>query len=310
MSPAPLIPPRTADLPSLGRLPDATFPLVLTALTVAVLAMSLDAVQRYSENAFGVGTLLTLILAVITGRIVRALAGTRLRLVVTLALPTLCGALIGVAVQAVVLHDLGGRAALRDLGGAVDTTEPLAWLAAGTVLGGAPALLVAGFLVLASRAVRRIAGHDAFERFSVAFTGFAGVMASFGLFFADRFAAPPLCLAAIAAGAILAVAVGVDRARLRFLRRVYAGEERGFEIVPTERFRRDPSLAPLVEDADGAMVLVRLRGGLYRSAAAEPIAILGADERETLRPVLRRCALALTMLTAMSAFGIAAALIA
>src|SRR5690606_17142838 len=143
-----------------------------------------------------------------------------------------------------------------------------------------PALVVAVFLVLASRALRKIVGHDASEGFGVAFTGGAGVMSSLGLFVADRIAVVPLFFVTSAAAIALLVMLLVDGARARFLRRVYAGQGGGFDIVPAERFANDPAIAPLVSDTRAEAVLVRVetRVGSYRAAAAEPIALVAASE--------------------------------
>ena len=254
--------------------PTTTFPLVLVAVTVSVLSMSLDAVARYSHDAFFAGILLTVMLAIVAGKVVDTLEGSPYRIVPTVLLPTTFGAAIGMVVQALVLKDVGTSMtnAVKDLGGLVDTTAPLPWVASGIVLGGVPALLVSVFLVLASRSLRRLVGHDASEGFSVAFTGFAGLLATFGLGLVDGIATPPLLFVAIAAALALLVAILVDGARIRFLRKIYAGQTTGFDIVPAQRFANDPSLAPIVANAGSASVLVRFEGdiGSYRAAAAEP----------------------------------------
>lgn len=296
-----------------GSRPTTTFPLVLVAVTVSVLSMSLDAVPRYSESAFFAGLVLTIILAVIAGKIVDAFGDSPFRFVGTLILPTLFGAFIGTTVQALVLVDVGTSwsNAIKDLGGLVDTTEPIPWVASGIVLGGVPALLVATFLVLASRSIRRLTGHDASEGFGVAFTGFAGLLAAFGLVFvrgpggsACAVAVPPLLFVAGASALTVLVSLLVDGSRVRFLREVYAGHDRGFDIIPADRFANDPSLCPIVAKAGSKSVLVRVaNAGSYRAAAAEPIALVGETERDTLRPLLRRRAAATAMLVAMAALG-------
>lgn len=303
-SPAPLEDAAIAAFTRAGSGPRTTFPLVLVAVTVSVLSMSLDAVPRYSHDAFFAGLFSTVLLAFAAGKIVDALAGGPFRLVATLGVPTLFGALIGTVVQAVVLVDIGTSwsHAVRDLGGLVDTTEPIPWIGAGIFLGGAPALVVAAFLVVASRSIRRLTGNDASEGFGVAFTGFAGLLAAFGLVLVDGIGVPPLLFVAVAAAMTILVTILVDGSRARFLRRVYAGQGAGFDIVPADRFA-NPSLAPMVAKAGAASVLVRVTGGSYRAAAAEPIALLAETESETLRPLLRRRAAATAMLVAMFALG-------
>jgi hypothetical protein len=285
-----------------GDGPKLTFPLALVAITVAVVSMSADGVHRYSHSAFMVGVGLTLVLSVVVARAVDALKGEPgPRLAAALLLPAACGAFIGMVVQAVVLIDVGPEWAVKDLGGTVDTTEPTAWVMSGVVLGGLPALLVSAFLLLAARALRRLHGHDASEGFGVVFTGAAGMLAAFGLLVVDDFGRPPLLLVAMLAAITLVVVLLKGAARVRFLRRVYSGADGEFEIVspdPRARLGGDPSLVPMVSNADSAAVLVRVHRtiGSYRSAAAEAVALVGVDEEDTLRPLLRRRIAASAML--------------
>src|SRR5205085_6414150 len=137
------------------------------------------------------------------------------------------------------------------LGGLVDTTQPLPWLASGIVLGGVPALVVSGFLVLASRFLRRVAGHDAGERFGVPFTGASGMLAAIGLAWVAPNEAAPLVVVAALSAITLLVAWLVDGSRMKFLREVFAGKGGAFEIVPASAFAADPNLAPLVADVNG-----------------------------------------------------------
>src|SRR5262245_50085560 len=136
-----------------GGGPRATFPLVLTSVTVAVLALHLDAVVRYSEGAFWVGIVLSAVLSGWVGKIVAMTPDPRARLAAALSMPATFGAMIGIVVQAIVLAEVGTgwSNAVRDLGGLVDTTRPIPWLASGIVLGGVPAVAVSIFLVVAGR---------------------------------------------------------------------------------------------------------------------------------------------------------------
>lgn len=284
--------------------PKATFALVLASVTVAVLSMSMDAVPRYSHDAFFIGLALTVVLAASVGKVVDLLKGSKtLHLVAMLLLPTICGAAIGMIVQALVLNEVGTTwaNAVKDLGGLVDTTNPIPWVLSGVVLGGLPALVVTLFLALATRALRKLTGHDASEGFGVAYTGCAGLAAGSGLVLVDGVAVPPLFIVTILAAIALLVALLVDGSRVRFLRKVYAGQGEGYDIVPADRFAGDPTLAPMVASAGAAAVLVRIEGrvGSYRSAAAEPVALVGENESATLRPLLRRRIAASCMLIAM-----------
>jgi hypothetical protein len=282
-------------------------------VTVAVLALHVDAVVRYSEGAFWVGVVLTAILSACVGKIVSATPEPRARLAVALVVPGVFGALIGMVVQALVLYDVGTgfSNAVRDLGGLVDTTQPLPWLASGIVLGGVPALLVSGFLVLAARFLRRLGGHDAGERFGVPFTGAAGMLSALGLAWVSPNEAAPLVIVAVLAGVTLLVAWLVDGSRMRFLREVFAGRDGAFEIVPASTFSADPNLAPLVADASGigrTSVLVRVAANprSYRAAAAEPIALVADTVEASIKPLRARRLAAAALLAAMLLLSVAA----
>ena len=297
----------------IGTAPRPTFPLVLASVTVAVLAMHADQVAKYSLDAFWVGIVATAGLAFVVGRVVGSLTGERPRLIAALALPTVGGAIVGVLVQAVVLGALrgtGGAMAVKDLGGLVDSTEPVSWLAAGLLLGALPALLVSVFLVLCARVLRGLVGSDAAEGFNVVFTGGVGVLASAGLVFVDPWELPPLLTVCALASVSMLVSFLVDGARLRFLSRVWAGDtgagdNHAYEVVPADRFMHDASLAPIVTKAGAISVLVRIdrRVASYRAAAAEPIALLAETEAATTRPLRRRRAATLAVLVAMAMSG-------
>src|SRR5262249_54045598 len=142
------------------------------------------------------------------------------------------------------------------------------WVAGGIILGAFPALFVSTFLLLAARAIKRIAGHDAQECFGVMFTGLAGVLGAFMLVLVDSFEAAPLMFTTGAAFVSLVVALLVDGARLRFLRQAWRGADGAFEVMPAAAFSTDPNLAPLVADAGAANVLVKVdRRPDYRGAA-------------------------------------------
>ena len=300
----------------LGTAPKATFPLALASVTVAVLAMHGDMVAKYSLAAFWSGVVATLVLAVIVGRTVSAIARPRARMAAALLLPTAGGALVGVMIQAIVLvaiQDDASAMAVKDLGGLVDSTEPVSWVLAGLFLGALPALLVSVFLMLAARALRRVTGNDAAEGFNVAFTGGTGLLAAFGLVIVEPWELAPLFVVTLLAGMSTLIAFLVDGARLRFLADVWAGVTSGstnhartaYEIVPADRFMHDPSLAPMVTKAGAVSVLVRVdrRVGSYRDAAAEPIALLADTEQATTLPIRRRRAAAVAVLAAMMAAG-------
>jgi MFS family permease len=289
--------------------PKATFALVLMAVAVASMSMSFDEVERYSPGAFMAGLVTAAALAIAIGVLIDMVKDAAWRTVATIALPTGCGAAIGVMVQALVLMKTGTgwEMAVKDLGGLVDTTQPVTWLMAGVLLGGAPALVVSVFLLLASRALKRLSGHDASEGFGVAFVGTAGIVAAFGLFVVKGMAVVPLFLVTIASALTVLVAVLIDGSRIAFLRRVYARTGESFDIVPRAQFASDPTLAPMVAAAGGGSVLVRLPTASFRAAAMEPIALVADTMEDTLRPLLRRrrtAALVLFGTTLLTSFAV------
>lgn len=297
----------------LGAAPRPTFALAMISVTIATLSMHADMVAKYSVEAFWVGLLATVGLAVGVGFTVSAVSTPRGRMLAALGLPTVGGAIVGMIVQAIVLAavDSNGGLAVKDLGGLVDSTDPVSWIAAGIVLGSVPAFAVSIFLVLAARALRRLVGNDAAESFGVAFTGVTGVIAAFALLVVDTWEMAPLLLVVVLAGFSVLMAFLIDGARLGFLRYVFSGGaaaragESVYEIVPADRFMHDPSLAPMVAQASAVSVLVRVERnvGSYRAAAAEPIALLADTELESTRPIRRRRLAAASLLVAMTLLG-------
>lgn len=298
----------------LGATPRPTFALAMISVTVATLSMHADMVAKYSMAAFYVGILATLGLAIGVGYAVSAIPTPRARIAAALGLPTIGGAIVGMIVQAVVLASLDESAlAVRDLGGLVDSSSPISWILAGTVLGSVPAFAVSIFLVLAARALKRLVGNDAAESFGVGFVGLTGVLASFAMIVVSPWELPPLFVVVVLSGFAVLLAFLIDGARLGFLRHVFAGGlsshtragDAVYEVVPADRFMQDPSLAPMVAQAAAVSVLVRVERnvGSYRAAAAEPIALLAETEGETTRPIRRRRTAAAALLCAMTVLG-------
>ncbi|MBS2018352.1 MAG: hypothetical protein JST00_36135 [Deltaproteobacteria bacterium] len=296
---------------TLGKGPRPTFALVLISVTVAVVAMHVDMVAKYSLAGFWVGIAATVALAIGVGTAVSAVATPRARVLAALGLPTAGGAVVGMLVQAVVLVTLSEpdhAMAVKDLGGLVDSNTPALWIAAGSILGAVPALVVSVFLVLAARALRRLVGNDASESFGVEFVGLPGVLAAFAMIVVEPWEMPPLFVVVLLSGFSVFLTFLIDGARLGFLRRVFGGSESSdapYEVVPAEHFMNDPSLAPMVAQASAVSVLVRVQRniGSYRAAAREPIALLAATEGETTLPIRRRRMAAAALLCAMTVLG-------
>jgi hypothetical protein len=294
------------------RGPKATFSLVLASVTIATVAMWIDGVPTFSHAAFYAGVILALGLALVLGTMIEALARRPGRRgVAAVLLPAAFGAIVGMAVQAIVLGDASPPAGtvLKDLGGAVDTASPISWIASGILLGGVPALGVSVFLLLAVRAIRRIGGHDASEHFGVYFTGACGISAALSANFmgggidAAKLVLVPLFGVTTVSFVTLLSVLLIDGARMRLVRRVYAGEIDDLEVVPKERFADDPSLAPMISAAEGGAVLVRVdRGASYRAASATPLALVSEHAFQMLRPLVGRRFVTVVMLGLMGVF--------
>lgn len=294
-----------------GAGPRATFALVLVSIAIAAISLSMDEVERYSSGAFAAGLAGAVLCALAIGWVMNTVKDSVWRTVAILFLPTVCGAALGVMIQAVVLADVGTGwdLAVKDLGGLVDTTRPIGWLMGGIVLGGLPALLVSGFLLLAARGLSKLVGHDASENFGVAYVGGAGLLAGVGLFLVKGMAVPPLFLVSFTSGVTVLVALLIDGSRISFLRKVYARTGEGFDIVPATHFAHDPTLAPMVARARTGAILVRLAKGEYRANAMQPIALVADSEAATLRPLLERRFLGTAILIATFALTTLALLV-
>jgi hypothetical protein len=299
--------------------PRMTVPLVLASVTVATLAMWVDDVSRYSATAvhvgvglaFGFGVVLDEVLCVLARRPGR-------RLLATILAPVTFGVVIGMAIQSVVLGEAGPI--VKDLGGRVSTDAPGPWIASGALLGGLPAFLVAGFVLIAARSLRRVRGLDASDDFGVTFLGACGVVAGLGLDFVDfqgafepyepyeradsvAGAALPLLGVTLVSFVMLLRALLADSARIRLVRRLYAGQISDVEVAPADRFADDPSLRRMVSDAREGAVVVRLHhNASYREGAAEALALVSETLEETLRPLIHRRLLSLVGLFLMGTF--------
>jgi hypothetical protein len=259
-------------------------------VTVTTIALEIDHVPEFSRNAFVLGLVLASGLGFVLGNVLDVLARRPgRRTLAMLLLPAAFGAFVGMAVQAVMLGEVdpAAPAVLKDFGGLVATTSPAAWIGSGIVLGSLPALGVSAFLLLAARALRRTPGNDASDRFRLAFVGGTGVVAALALtsvHWNRALTGAPLAGVALVAAGSLLVALRSGSQRLRLLRRVYAGQIEGVEIVPRETFGEGVELLPQLTPAGGNAVLVHTRRDAdYRGASREPVALLSEAAAPTLR---------------------------
>jgi hypothetical protein len=272
--------------------PRLTFPLMLVSVTVTTIALAVDGVPQLSPHAYVLGFILASGLGFVLGNVLDVLARRPgRRTLAMLLLPAAFGALIGMAVQAVMLgeFDPAQPAVLKDFGGLIATTSPTTWIAGGIVLGSIPALAVSAFLLLAGRALRRTPGNDASNRFSLGFVSATGVVAALALMSLhasrDALVGLPLTGVALVALGSLTRAIHESGRRLRLLRKAYAGQLDGVEIVPRECFGEGaeqlPQLTPAGVWAHAVLVRTR-RDADYRGASREPVALLSDGPGPTL----------------------------
>lgn len=283
-----------------GSGPKPIFALVLVSVAIASWSLSMDEVERYSKAGFCIGVGLALFLSIVVGFVIESLTDPTHKKFASIVLPTFAGGAIGVVIQSIVLAEVGTGwvYAVKDLGGLIDTTRPVEWIAAGTFLGGVPALIVTGFVLLAARTLKKLAGHDAPESFGVAFVGIAGLISSGALFAVKGLAIAPLVLVACASIITVMIARLIDGSRVAFLNKVYAQQGEEYDVVPVDQFASDRALAPMVAGAKTGAVLVKVSKGEYRASAMEPIALVGETREDTLRPLHRRRGAATLLLVA------------
>lgn len=197
------------------------------------------------------------------------------------------GAIVGMAMQWVLLARVPSYRTYV-LASGFTTGEPIGWILAGAPLGAIPAAAAAGFLAGAQHLFAQRA-HDARERMLMPFAAVCALLGSLSLGTAQNdelvLVAGVITLALIALGEIFFA----DRARTRWLRRVFVGEESAFEVVALDSDLDARDLPMVVGAVSPRAVIVQVgeeRG--YRAAARTPIAATGATAIEALAPVRRR----------------------
>jgi hypothetical protein len=262
-------------------------------------------------GAYRIGIALAGVAGLATGLVLPALRRSPRLRNVAWAFVALAGAMVGSAMQVVLL---ARKPPLRTyiLASGLTTEDAFSWALAGAPLGVLPALVAAGVVFLAFRAASadaRPAGDDR-ERIMLPFAAACAVMASAANGFAENGELPVtlgMTLLAVAALAEIGVA---DALRARWLRRVFAGQDAAHEVVPVASFPSAMLLPRVVAGAPVGAVILRIEGEAgYRASARGPVAAASLTEQETLGPVRRRAtALALTVVASGLVTALALAL--
>jgi hypothetical protein len=219
------------------------------------------------------------------------------------------GGVVGMIVQAVLCARApADRPILLSTG--LTTYDPVRWILCGMPMGGTAALVAAGVLATALRVVAPAGNHDARERMTVPFAGACGLLAAGALAGAKLIEIPALIIVLLlAVGALVQVLVS-DRARTRWLERIFAGEDASFEIVPLADCPGASDLPAAVGAVFPRAAIVRIEDDVaYRGAARTPFASTAATRHEAVLPLLRR-RLMLVALLATTGIGASIALIA
>jgi hypothetical protein len=198
------------------------------------------------------------------------------------------GGLVGMIVQTVVYDQSKlDRPILLSTG--LSTAEPLAWILSGLPLGGIPALFAMAVLGAALRVVAPMGAHDSRERMTVPFAGACALLAAGALAFATTIELPALMIVLVFAIAALVQVLVSDRGRMRWLDRVFAGEDTSFELVPLARYPNASDLPAAVATVFPSAAIVRIdETAAYRGSARTPFASTSSTLHEAVVPLLRR----------------------
>jgi len=281
----------------------------LFSALLALLVMRLVGAPDLDARAYHAGILASGILGTATAWGLPFLRRrTRARGVVWLVVP-LAGGVVGALVQALLLWNGPTDRAIR-LAVGLSTYEPEQWVLAGIPLGAIPALVATAVLGaglgLTAAGPGTVVAEDSRERMTVPFAGACAVLAAAALGAARTVEVSAVALVlALAAGALVQVLVA-DRARVGFLRRVFAGEEPLLEVVSLQDVQVGADLPAVVGSVRArAAIVSRDEASSYRGAARRAVASTAGSLTEATAP-LRRRQVAVVALLAVSGVGAAA----
>lgn len=270
------------------REPPIAFAFGLFSGLLALLFMRALGTPQLDADAYRVGVGIAAVAGVITAWVVRLLRPFPRHRRGSLLLVVLAGAVVGMAMQWVLLARIPSYRAYV-LASGLTTAEPIGWILAGAPLGAVPAAAAAGFLAGAQRLFANARAHDARERMLMPFAGVCALLGSLSL--GATQADELVLVAGVVALALLALGeiFFADLARTRWLRRVFAGGESSFEVVPLADDLESCDLPMVVGAVAPRAVIVHVGEECgYRAAARTPVAATGATAIDALAPVRRR----------------------
>ncbi len=213
----------------------------------------------------------------------------------------LAGSLVGVTVQALVLVD-GADDDFSFGGVEISALRSVTWVLCGIPVGALAALVVWGVLAFVPRLLST-PSHDSAERLATPFAVGTALVGSLGLATASRMELPIVMGSTAVALAALVHIVLSDLARARWLRSVFSGEIRGFEVVPFKTFPSDKKGTSVVGGVVPRSVIVWSEGNLsgYRAAAKSVFATTGVDLNRATAPLrLRGVGIAMTVVATVA----------
>lgn len=277
----------------------------LFSALLALVAMRALGTPALDPTAYAAGIVSAGLLGIGTVPALRRLRSMpRLRGVSWTLIPV-AGGIVGMIVQALLyVHAPSDRPILLSTG--LSTYDPVRWILAGIPLGGTPALLAGAVLAAALRVVLPTGTQDARERMTVPFAGACALLAAGALAGASVVEIPALGIVLLLAVAALVQVLIADRARKRWLDRVFAGEDVSFEVVPLADCPGAGDLPAAVGAVVPRAAIVRVDGeAAYRGAAREPFASTAATPHEAVLPLVRR---RLMLIALIATTGVAASI--
>ena len=269
------------------REPPIAFAFGLFAGLLAMVFMRALGTADLDAEAYEIGVVIAAGAGVVTAwgvRLVRPYPRyRRMSLVMVIGM----GALVGIAIQWVLLFR-APRDHAYGLSAGLSTSDGFSWVLAGAPIGALPALVAAGLLA----GVERLFTHGAYDARERLFFPFATVSALLGGV-AVGLVGPReklLVCGVIALSLIALCEIAIaDLTRAQWLRRVFEGSDPAHEVVPLSHINEARGLPLVVAGVVPLSVIMQSEGASsYRTAARIPLAATGMTIKEALAPLGRR----------------------
>lgn len=259
----------------------------LFSALLAVLFMRALGTAELDPKSYETGVGLAAIAGVVTAWGARKLRSRPSHRGLSIVLVLGMGALVGVAIQWLLLVNSPPHHAYI-LSSGPTSAEPIPWVVVGAPLGALPALLAAGLLAIAERVLSRGA-LDARERLFFPFATASALLgaAALGLVGPHE----KLIMGGVMGLALVALfeIAFEDFARTRWLRRLFDGEDCGYELVLIDDPREVYGLPAVVGGVAPYSIIMKSAANQdYRTPARTPLASTGMTVADALWPVRRR----------------------